>query len=75
MFHELVHRLSRARRVIENTFGILVARWRLLAKTMNMDPENCITSIKACLVLHNYVKSKANLQRSGFMHALNLQPH
>lgn len=49
------YRLSRTRRVIENTFGILVSRWQILSKTICCNPDNVTNIIKALVCLHNYI--------------------
>lgn len=47
------YRLSRARRVVENAFGIMAHRFRIFLKTVELQPRNYIPVIKAALVLHN----------------------
>lgn len=49
-------RLLCIQRVIENTFGILCARWRVLQSPMYMQPESAEKIFKATIVLHNFVK-------------------
>ncbi|XP_062550278.1 uncharacterized protein LOC134215035 [Armigeres subalbatus] len=49
-------RQSAARRPIENTFGIMVARWRILKSPLCMFPESAEKLVKAIVVLHNFVK-------------------
>ncbi|CAG7828984.1 unnamed protein product, partial [Allacma fusca] len=55
------YRLSRARRIIENSFGILVARWRLLLDTIYMTEVNAKWAILSCVCLHNWVRGKQQI--------------
>ncbi|XP_065081554.1 uncharacterized protein LOC135706767 [Ochlerotatus camptorhynchus] len=52
-------RLSRARRTIENSFGIMVARWRILKVPLVMTPEAAENITKAIIVLHNFSNKHA----------------
>lgn len=49
------YRLSRARRCVENAFGILVSRWRLFRSPVKLDLENVDNVVKAACVLHNFL--------------------
>jgi len=49
------YRLSRARRVIENAFGILVVKWQILANQICYKVENAESIVMALLCLHNFL--------------------
>ncbi|KAK3910287.1 Protein ALP1-like [Frankliniella fusca] len=58
------YRLSRARRVIENAFGIMTARWRVLRRCLHLQAgeEKVRAVVSACVVLHNFfVQNEENV--------------
>lgn len=50
------YRVSRARRIIENVFGILTSRFRILKGPINLNLDNIKVVVLTCCVLHNYLR-------------------
>lgn len=50
------YRLSRARRVVENTFGILVSKFRVFEKPIPLKLETVDKVVLACCSLHNWLR-------------------
>lgn len=58
MYIIIYFRLSRAKRVIENTFGIFVAKWRILERPMIAKLETIEKIVQAIVCLHNFLKKE-----------------
>ena len=52
------YRLSRARRVVENAFGILANRFQVLLSTMQQQLETVKLIVTACMLLHNLMRTR-----------------
>ena len=54
------YRLPRARRVIENTIGVMASRFRVFHAEINIKLERIETVVLSCCVLHNFLRRSCN---------------
>uniref|UniRef100_UPI003AAFE7A5 uncharacterized protein n=1 Tax=Centroberyx gerrardi TaxID=166262 RepID=UPI003AAFE7A5 len=54
------YRLSRARRTVENAFGILANRLRVFLTNIALEPDKVTTIALAALTVHNFLREKAS---------------
>jgi hypothetical protein len=54
------YRLSRARRVVENAFGILSSVWRVYRKPISLSLDNSKKVVLATVLLHNLLRTKTS---------------
>lgn len=51
----LNYRVSRARRIVENAFGILASRFRIFHTKINIEPIRVESVVMASCALHNFL--------------------
>lgn len=71
------YRLSRARRIVENTFGIIANKFRVLRTTICLEPSKVQTIVMATLVLHNLLRREHSSDHtpSGSFDVEDLENH
>lgn len=62
------YRLSRARRIVENVFGILANRFGIFKKTIPLAPDKVVKIVLATCALHNFLRTKSTA-RNAYMPA------
>lgn len=60
------YRLSRARNVVENAFGIMSSRFRILRTDINLSIEKINYVVSGICVLHNFLRKNSTSYKSGF---------
>ena len=61
------YRISRARRVVENTFGICASRFRIFRRAIIAKTALVIEITKAVVILHNFLMSADNESRDRYV--------
>ncbi|XP_066596893.1 uncharacterized protein [Prorops nasuta] len=65
------YRLSRARRTVENTFGIFTQKFRIYCRRIQAKLENVDHIIMATCILHNFIKYHDDSQLNQNYNSLN----
>lgn len=58
--------------VVENSFGRLKGRWRILNKRMDFNLENSKKIVRACVVLHNLCEQKNEVFHDEWLEDISL---
>jgi hypothetical protein len=66
--HIFNYRLTGASRMVECTFGILCNKWRVFHRAIDLHPDFADIVVKACCVLHNYVRARDGIRFEDTLH-------
>jgi hypothetical protein len=58
---------------VECTFGILANKWKIFHTPIDLKSEFCYCTIKACCILHNYIRKNDGIQFDDNLHDCPLE--
>lgn len=61
------YRLSRARMVVECSFGSITSKFRILHKSIETNVENAVHNVKAICLLHNIIRDLESINETEFI--------
>uniref|UniRef100_A0A8C1ML89 DDE Tnp4 domain-containing protein n=1 Tax=Cyprinus carpio TaxID=7962 RepID=A0A8C1ML89_CYPCA len=67
------YRRSRKRRMVECTFGLLTAQWRLYHRVLGVSPKVADAVVKATCILHNFFRFEDAGEEEGSCASLPLE--
>lgn len=67
------YRLSRARRIVENAFGILVCKFRIFLKPLPYAPAKADKIVRTCVALHNWLRKTQGTIQSVTVDTENIE--
>ncbi|CAN8023439.1 unnamed protein product, partial [Ixodes persulcatus] len=68
------YRLSRARRIVENAFGILAARWRIFRQIIQAELSTVDNLVWAAVLLHNFLRTCDEEEEAGHARFVYVPP-
>lgn len=68
------YRLSRARRYVENVFGILTAEFRIFSTEINLDVKTAENMVSSACILHNLIIDEKDTHSSDIPSSSNHSP-
>lgn len=67
------YRLTRARRIVKCAFRILSNKFRIFHRPIDVSPNFCDTLVKACCILHNFIRRRDGVQYEDILHECSLE--
>jgi len=58
---------------VECAYGILSNKWRIFQRSLNVSPDFAVDIVKACVVLHNFVRERDGYKSEDALRVTGLE--
>ena len=59
--------------MVECAYGILANKWRIFHRPLDVTPQFCVSIIKACGILHDFVRRNDGFQPEDTLYESNFE--